>query len=94
MGELLKKIERRLASAKGEYFVRLDLTRKPPKKLEFKRDQITGTYVITFTGKRREILRLLRALRGTKIAKCTIRNPEDTRYLCFLADGRVIVDSE
>jgi hypothetical protein len=95
MRGLLRKVERRLAG-EGEYLVRLDLARKPPKRLplEFKKDRIMKTYTTTFRGKRREILRILGALRGVKIVKCTIRNPENTRYLCLLADGRVIVDSK
>jgi hypothetical protein len=95
MRGLLRKVKRRLAEEE-EYLVRLDLARKPAKRLplEFKRDRIMKTYTTTFRAKREEILRILGALRGVKIVKCTIRNPENTCYLCLLADGRVIIDSE
>jgi hypothetical protein len=62
-----------------------------------KENRVAGTFVVSASGRKREILRVLRvvgALKNPRLVRCLIRDSKDSLYLCLLADGRIVVDWE
>jgi hypothetical protein len=97
LGKLARAFDR-LAPDDKTYFLRLDLARRPeglPAEMSVKENRVAGTFVVSASGRKKEILRMLgaaEALKNLELVRCLIRDPEDSLYLSLLADGRLVVD--
>jgi len=96
IGRLARAFDR-LAGNDRLYFLRLDLNCEPeklPAGVSVREDRITGTFVVSASGRKGEILKVLEAVKIPKneLVKCIIRDSRDSMYLCLLADGRIVID--